>query len=509
MRNQGVVVTLIVFIVLTLILGVFTYFGFKGLSEKKQELASAQSELSSAKSEISTLTADLTSVKTKLGYEAVSDAKQLVEQMGSDVEKALGQTEANTTYKDAVDKLGRNLAAKNVEIADYVKQRDDAVATANAEIKKSEQQKADFDKQIADIQKEHEKNLADARDSYDKLTKSFNEQTQEFDKLKSQTKDAIAAAKQETADFKESATKFAEINLDLSKRIDQLSNAEFERADAEVIYADQAAKTVRLNVGTKDGVRPLTTFNVFPYDTLDMGGAQSKGSVQVVRAIGEHVCEAKILEDEMSNPIQQGDLVYTPLWRPGDVVRYALDYHLDINKDGLSDLDEIINLIQSSGAEVAAFIDDQGVTQGKITPDVFRVVVADESILDVLAKDFTLDDAAKQKMQRSEQDFLDSAKANGVQQIRLADFLVKIGYKETAQISRYREEGGVSLQENGVPKPEVSPGVVAPIYRGDADHAVVSPGTVARTYVKDAEKAPVSSGNVSGYYFRERSPNGK
>ena len=76
----------------------------------------------------------------------------------------------------------------------------------------------------------------------------------------------------------------------------------------------------------------------------------AKGSVRVVRSIGPHLSEAKILEDEMSNPIQPGDLAYTPLWRPGKVVKYALDYGLDIDGDGLSDLDQIINIIQSSGA---------------------------------------------------------------------------------------------------------------------------------------------------------------
>ena len=69
MRNeQGVIVSLIVFIVLTLAFGVATYFGAKGFQEQKAALATARSELQSAIAENDTLRADLTNFKTRLGY---------------------------------------------------------------------------------------------------------------------------------------------------------------------------------------------------------------------------------------------------------------------------------------------------------------------------------------------------------------------------------------------------------------------------------------------------------
>lgn len=521
MRNQqGVVVTLIVFIVLALILGVTTYFGFKGLSETKQELAQVQDQLKSATSDNSSWAAGFKKVKDVAGVAGLGDghadlaalADKMTERVKAlDVNAGAFQESGNaavvaTTYEDALAKLAANLKQKNGELVAAQNAVAAAEAAMNAEIEKSAAQKKAFDDTVAQLQAGHKKDLDAARDSYAELTASFNTQTQEVDRLKAQTKEAIATAKQETADYKETATKFAEINADLAERVDQLSNAEFERADAEVVYADQANKIVRLNVGTDDGIRPLTTFNVFPADAIDVGGAKSKGSVQVVAAIGPHECEARILEDEMSSPIMAGDLVYTPLWRPGETVRYALDYNLDINGDDRSDLDEIIGLIQLAGGEVAAYLDANGKEIGSIDSGVYRLVVSEEEIVDVLKKDASLDQATKDQILQTRESFLDSAKENGVRTMTLSDFLVRVGYKKAAQVTRYKEDGGVSPLDNGVPASTVSDTPIAPIYTGTDQPAPRSSGVVAPTFVPGSEPAPVSEGKTTDYFFRQRAP---
>ena len=175
--------------------------------------------------------------------------------------------------------------------------------------------------------------------------------------------------------------------------------------------------------------------------------------------------------------------------------------------DNLSDLDQIINIIQSSGAEVVAFIDDEGKVNGEITDDVYRVIRSDVNISDQLAHDSTRNEAAREALQRLEQGFLDSAKKAGVPELFLSDFLKAIGYKETAKITRYRDRHGVDLQDNGVVLPDTSTGVVAPKFQISPDKAPASPGIVAPSYVKDAQPAPTSSGKVSDYYFRKRDQN--
>lgn len=517
MRNTGVTVSLIVFMVLSLILGVTTYIGAKGTSEKKMEVASLKKQTSEAQSLNSSMKSDLSGIKEKLGYGAVEDNNQLVETMKTDVVAALGTVEDNASYREAVSRLAENLKWKkkrsvvgvnldeiNGDTINYASEQLKAEDLDDSHNQMTDDQQKNFADVEGDIKREHSDALTAANTSKEELSGSLAEQKKELDAVETKTKEEIRVAKQETADWKESADKFQGLNEQLRKKADELANVDFTRADAKIVYADQVLKTARLNVGEKDGVRPMTTFNVFNPDAIDMGTEVAKGSVQVVRSIGDHLCEAKILEDEMSNPIMPGDLVYTPLWRPGKKVKYALDYKLDIDGDGLSDLDQIMSIIQSSGAEVAAYIDDDGKPQGEITNDVYRVIRADQNITDTLAHDSSRNEEQRESLQREDQKFLDQAKELGIEEIFLADFLKSIGYKETAKITRYRELNGVDLQDNGVIIPDVSNNPVAPKYELDPDKAPKSPGIVSPDYLKDAQPAPVSSGKVSDYYYRKR-----
>lgn len=504
-KLDGVEITNLVFIVLALALGVTSYFLFNNVSEKKQEIAAANAETSELKTEVSNMNSDFTKLKTKLGYQDVADAKQLDATMRDDLAKALGKVEDNSTYRDIVVTLGKNLADKKAEFANnFEVQRAAAESVALSEQNKTTAQAQKFQDQEKTIDDDHSVAVAGASKSKDDLSAEFDKQAAELKTLTDGTKKEIELAKQNAADFKELKEEFAKENESLRKRVDDLANAAYERADAQILYADQVLKIVRLNVGERDGVKPLTTFNVFEPNALDMNEEASKGSVQVVRNIGDHMCEAKILEDQMSNPVKEGDLVYTPLWRPGEVIKYALDYHLDINGDGFSDLNELITLIQSSGAEVAAYIDDDGKIQGSATPDIYRVVINETSIDEYLAKNYSLDDATKERIHNDQQQFLSDLAKCKVETIELSAFLEKIGYKETAGISRYREEGGVMLQENGVGRQIVSPGVIAPNYIDGADKPQVSPGITAPIYDKEADRPEPSPGVVSDYYNRKR-----
>ena len=71
MRNTGVTVSLVVFMALSLVLGVTTYIGAKGTAEGKMRIKSAETATSEAQTLNSSMKSELKSIKEKLGYEAV------------------------------------------------------------------------------------------------------------------------------------------------------------------------------------------------------------------------------------------------------------------------------------------------------------------------------------------------------------------------------------------------------------------------------------------------------
>ena len=107
-----------------------------------------------------------------------------------------------------------------------------------------------------------------------------------------------------------------ELNKGLAEKNKRLQGETFATDDGEVRSINLRTKAVWINVGRADGLRPQVTFNVHaagqkPTDNI------TKAKIEVTQILGEHLAEAKILEDSMEDPIVPGDKIYTPLWDPG------------------------------------------------------------------------------------------------------------------------------------------------------------------------------------------------
>jgi len=85
--------------------------------------------------------------------------------------------------------------------------------------------------------------------------------------------------------------------------------------------------------------------------------------------VGEHISEARILEDKPSNPIIAGDIVHTPAWSPGQRVHFALAMKMDINKDRIDDYDMVKNIILLNGGVIDAELRPDG-QRSAISPSI-------------------------------------------------------------------------------------------------------------------------------------------
>lgn len=500
MKNQGEIISLIVFVILTLALGVTTYFGFDKSAVTKAELESARSELANATESANTLAANLAVVKTRAGFFPEDKGADIVAAMSADVATALGAGSENLSYKAAVAQLQKNISTLDKQISDVVADRDQQIKNANSSVALAVQQQTKYAANVDAQQKAQETAQADARQNYDKLTQDFVDQTKRFDSVSRQARDAIQTANAESQENREIATRFANINIDLSKRIDELSNVDFSKEDARVVYVDQVSKIVRLSVGTAQGVRPLMEFNVYPHDVFLQGEKVAKGKLQVIRTIQEDVCEARIISDENDAPIQPGDLVYTSLWNRGDVMRYALSLRLDVNSDGKSDLSELVNLVEANGFQVAAYLDDSGETHGKIGTDVDRVIVADLPISSALDADPSLTPEQRANLEAANDKFLADARAHGVREMKLSDFLIRMDYKATDQVVRNAGESSVA----DLVSTKVGPAPVTPVFQSsDNENSSLSEGAL-RNATLDSQNEEATPADT---YFRKRAPN--
>lgn len=508
-KSQGVVITLIIFIVLTLALGVVSYFMAQGYKETFVKLTEAQKQLQTAEGNIRTLTGDVDKMKEKIGYPTEMETASLLEELETVLKNASGdQTETPKTCRAVIEGLFQNITRKNEELQAAVNERDSYKLMADNEEEKTRTQKEEFDKTIAQLTEENQRRSNDANQRYDELNSKNLALVKELETVKKEASVINRQYQDESADAKETVDLVAGINESLRTKIDELTDPVFEIPDGKIVYVDQLNKVVRLNIGKADGVRLLTTFGVFPQDSLEKGDIRPKGSLEIIRIVSDHESEARILTDEMENPFTPGDMIYTPLWKTGQEVKVALDYFLDVDRDNKDDLDLMINMINAAGSKVSAWIDDKGEIRGSVTPDVTYLVTSDDSIFKILEEDHDLKDDMKAKIQKAHMKMINDARTNGVREIKLSEFLRRTHFKQSAEVSRFQEPGGLANKPNRTGDSVVSHANIAPIYDpATKDAKPRSFGVTAPIYDSKRDEAVVpSTGKVSDSYFRRRTP---
>jgi hypothetical protein len=293
------------------------------------------------------------------------------------------------------------------------------------------------------------------------------------DKLAAQVTTISAKAKTEYDKVtKEKDAFFAESNqrqttIDTQKgRIEELEKEQadlFENPDGKVTFVNQRQALVWLNLGSADGLLRQTNFSVYDHDENGVANAESKARLEVVRIVGEHLSEAKILEDQPANPILQGDLVHTPSWSPGQRIHFALAGFMDINNDRVNDFDLVKNVILLNGGVIDAELKADGTrAPGKLTVNTRYLVLGeaptDTSSAAVLAQ-FT--------------NIQDEADKMGTDNISVQDLLTMMGYKpeeRTVEMS-----GGAGEFRKRTPGKKAPPAAAAPTPAGEAPAAEDAP----------------------------------
>ncbi len=170
-----------------------------------------------------------------------------------------------------------------------------------------------------------------------------------------------------------------------------------QKPDGRVVRASASTKTAWLNIGSKQGVQPQLTFSVQPGGFSGNPFTKPKAKLEVVKVSGPDMCEARILEASITNPVIEGDEIYNPAWNPGNVMRFALAGLLDMDGDGADDRARVRQIISIAGAKIDAEILPDGTEQGELTvetnyfvrgirPDPEKGGVAQMKVLSAMAK---------------------------------------------------------------------------------------------------------------------------
>ncbi len=451
--NQVIQIFMIVFSILTLILAVTTFLFYQSYKEADERARKDGQDLQKAREDIRTAQTELNDLKQMVGLKPELQAPAVKEQFDKDmVAFAANFPEEKRHYRDALEFLFTTLSDTNKHLADVQVQLEELKEgfRVREEIKqkqidehaKAAQAAAD---DLAEERAKFKTSLDTINAEKDDLAKKLQTQQQQMDTAKEEHE---KTQKQLNTDLAN-----AQANLrDLEEKYREETRQTFEVADGEVVKVNQANGTVWINLGSADELRRLVTFSVYTSQENDVARNERKGSIEVTQVLDAHLAEARILDDQLTNPIVQGDKIFTPAWHPGRVERFALVGLFDINDDDKSDRQLIRDLVLRSGAVIDAELDDSGQKTGQMSINTRFLVRGDEPTGEGLA---------------AYNEMITEARNLGIEQLTVAKFLDHVGYAaNNNSVLNYREGQPADFKAppraGGTPK---ATGNVSPLFR--------------------------------------------
>jgi hypothetical protein len=451
-ESQGLQIALIVFVMFTIILGVTTFMFSKEYSKAKALAADAEAKATEANGALSATESENMRLKQVVGHAETATLPDVDDEFAKDMLTfAQNYNEANRSYRSVCGWLFQEVQRKNAALSaekDRVKQvNDDKKAMEGAKDKQIEQFSALAKKAAADLLSEQEK-FRQAQEllknTHGTLQKTHDDVVKASHVAKLQSEAQVAAKVKEIE-------KLESVIGGLYVKIDEMDPVVVDHPDGIITYAGRGDR-VSINLGRADGLSLLTNFSVYARDMTDVTTAGRKGAIEVIRLDGDHRAEAKIVDEDVSNPMLAGDKIFTPLWKPGEREHFALTCGMDLNDDNRSDVDELRNLITSNGGVVDFWLDDTGQKSGTITANTKYLVEGKKPT-----------DGSSTERLTARTWIVDEAKRFNLRTISMEELLNRMGYKRKVHVVRYDTKADPNDFRAQPPEgvPRVSPGRVS------------------------------------------------
>jgi hypothetical protein len=470
-QDQTLQIFLIIFIFAFLVSAVVAYLGWKGYSEAEQRATALAADKQAADQQVRTYQVELEDMREMVGFDRADSTADVKKAAKEELKPAANRSvnySAGVTYEPISQWASGEGEEEHIPPYRVVLQSvyndfqqsaareaalKDQIVKLTADMKALEEQKAT---QIAEIEKARKKVETDAAAekkgfAEDRVQMKKTEQALmakvESQKTSFETKLADYEKKEQALET-EAANLLRAVNNLKEQRKDEPGS--FEVADGRISWVNQDG-TVWINLGTADSLRRQVTFSVYDADQHDAAKAEKKGSIEVTRLLGEHMAEAKITEDEATNPILTGDQVYSQVWHRGKKLRFALTGFVDVDGDGRSDMPLARELIEVNGGIVDAFLTDDGEIEGEITANTRYLVLGDAP-----------ESTSQAKLQKGWNDMSVDARKYGVETVTMSEFLSQMGYRPQ---DRMVELGAGATARDFPARPEDSRPVPTPRFR--------------------------------------------
>lgn len=375
-NKQGLIFTLVGFVLLSIILAVTTFTGYNGQQKLEDERRAADSEkakmqaerdkekfqklLAKAymgvleKNEIQDFTSLSSSFFGKEEFNAIAN-QPAVKPLGWDPQKQMPATTmaaeldrlraALATAQQNIDQLKLNLDKQRQAYQEQLNERD-----AQLKVARDGQSKAEAEIVQLKTQRSLEfQQLQEAKAQADALVEQMSKQLNE---VRDDLERKLIREKQEVK------TLLTELERERDNK-PKLNLLDYDQPKGKIVRLDRGGDTAYLNLGSADNVRPGLTFSVFGSDSGGRPTGTRKGAVEVVEVLGERYSRAKVTETTNPSraPLQTGDYLFNPVWSPDQRTHVAIAGFIDLTGDGRDGTAEFVRQLERHGIVVDAYLD--------------------------------------------------------------------------------------------------------------------------------------------------------
>jgi hypothetical protein len=494
-NNQPWIITIVILSILIVGLGVATYFGFAGQSDIiKSRVEGAEKKAADMKSQRDWHKFKALLFKSYAGLPLFKNEAEDLNSLRSQYDSGGGKVSKDQKEEDEQDIANLIQKYDKETVWDPVKKSPNAKFTLQARVDSLTTELAGAKKAYDQVQKEYEKKFADLSKK-EEDNRANNEQLKKDLDTAMEVNKKIQAAKQEAyvqsqqtitdlrneiddlkkkhevakAELQNALKKLSGEKKTLESRITILNEKiqppylpDYEQPKGAIDSLDREGRFAYINLGSADNVKPLLTFSIYAPGRTDLYGGdqgtaaerkrkrashepQPKGALEIVSIMGAHSSKARItdLRDANRDPIVRGDLLFNPIWSPGERVHVAVTGLIDLTGRGEDGTEEFRNNLERQGVIIDSYLDmkDLKIKGPGITTATNYLVVGQRAELDV---GFALTGSPLADRVKVVEDAMNTmkkeAKDLGVTQISARNFMALVGYRLPKQITSF---GGI------------------------------------------------------------------
>ena len=468
-ENQGYLIAVIVLVLLSLILALLAFLGWSSANENSDLLTAANQKaaLNGALADAQKAEADI--LKSYVGIDgytvdtvgtlvssfdrfkqAAGDGADQVEAVRARVievgevytkdmkiNSAVGSEDAaqNQTWRATVANVASALRKKHNDIFIQNNELKRLQENADAEIAAKQAAMDELQKNLEATQTALAQQKQTAAKNEQELTGKLEQNQTNLQQVTSNFDNARQTTAKMKRDFESTIDEYVAENSSLKSKVNTYEKETFDLPDGKITKVSPG--TVYVNLGYADGLRVNRSFAVYDSTVNNYEKGSHKAMIEIVNIVGDHAAEARVTLEEPTDPILTGDLILTATWDPGYSTPIALAGVFDLDADGFSDREKLMQMIERNGGNVVAYHDEDGNITGSLD-SATRYLVMGPSPKEGI--DYNANVA------KSMQVLYEQAEQNTVQVIDLRKLLNWMGVHGRGRIERMDNRIGESFQ---------------------------------------------------------------